>query len=283
MVKPAERREVVSYLRQRYSVSERQACRTMDLHRSTNRIRSRRGGSDEPLREQIRQVAEQKKRWGSRLLLWKLKQDNVCIGKTKFLRLYRSEGLQVTKRKRKRKVAAQRAPLPKPNQPNQQWGMDFMHDRLGEYRNFRVLNVIDLYTRECLAAEVDTNMSGHRVARVLDRLIQKKGKPLAITVDNGPEFTGMALGQWAYDNEVKLDFIAPGKPQQNGFVESFNGTMRDNCLNEHFFTCLEDAYVQIQQWRHDYNHHRPHSSLGSVAPAQFASNWAQQQTESVPV
>jgi putative transposase len=241
----------------------------LNIHRSTCRRHSLRG-SDGPLRERLRQEAADHRRWGYRRLLWLLNEKGITIGRTKLQRIYQEERLQLGKRKRKRKVAGVRVPLDMPTGPNQRWSADFMHDRIGTHRNIRVFNVIDDFTRECLAAEVDTSMSGHRVARVFDRIIRERGKPEGIVLDNGPEFTGMALNTWARNRKVDLDFIDPGKPQQNGLVESFNGSMRDECLNEELFTSLDHANVCIQLWRHHYNHNRPHGSLGQKPPAKYA-------------
>ena len=283
MAKPDDRRQVVAYVRGRYAVSERQACRVFQLNRRTCRNRCLRGAQDEPLRQQLRQCAEEKQRWGSRSLRWLVNQRGLQVGKTRFLRVYREEGLQIHRRKRRRKGPVRRSPMPPPDGPNQQWAMDFMSDRIGTQKTFRMLNVIDVFTRECLASEVDTSLTGHRVVRVLKRLKQQRGKPVSLTMDSGPEFAGRTLAEWAYSEKIDLRFIQPAKPQQNAFCESFNGIMREQCLNQHYFTCLEDAYVKIQQWRNEYNHHRPHGSLNYQPPAQFARNWAQQHDECVPL
>ena len=282
MVRPADRRAAVDHLQQHHGVSQRRACRVITLHRSTCRNRCLRGAQDEPLKQQLRQCAEEKPGWGYRPLLWLINQRGSTVGKTRFQRLYREENLQVGKRRRRRKGRVRRTALPTPDKPNQQWAMDFMTDRIGNTRTFRVLNIIDVFTRECLACEIDTSLTGARVVRVIKRLAQKRGKPASITTDNGPEFRGKDLAQWADEETVELDFIAPGKPQQNGFCESFNGTMRELCLNQHFFTCMEDACIKIQEWRNEYNHHRPHSALNQLPPAQFARNWAPQPDENVP-
>lgn len=186
-------------------------------------------------------------------------------------RLYRLEGLQVRKRRRKRCAGARRAPLPAPTGPNQVWSMDFMRDTLASGRVLRTLNVVDDYTRECLAIEVDTSLPGVRVVEVLEQLAAERGKPRQIRTDNGPEFTGRALDQWCFAQGVEQHFIAPGKPIENGYIESFNGKFRDECLNESWFLSLSDARHTIEQWRRHYNRERPHSALGYRTPEEFAA------------
>ena len=188
-------------------------------------------------------------------------------------RIYREEGLLVRKRARKR-VARERCPLLELTAPNQRWALDFVSDALFWGRKIRMLTVVDVFTREALAVEVDTSLSGVRVARVLDRVIAERGQaPQQITLDNGPELTSRALDQWAYTRSVKLNFIEPGKPVQNCFVESFNGRLRDECLNEHWFLSLTHARQVIEAWRIDYNRTRPHGSLGKRTPEEFRIAW----------
>jgi len=189
-------------------------------------------------------------------------------------RLYREEGLAVRRRKRKRMGAGERSPLAVPTQPNQRWSMDFVSDGLSEGRKFRSLNIVDDYSRECLATEVDTALPGMRVVRGLEQLGERRGLPEVLVMDNGPEFAGQALDVWAYERKVRLHFIAPGKPMQNAFVESFNGKFRDECLNEHWFVSLEDARRKIEAWRQDYNEVRPHSALGNRTPKEFTGGGA---------
>jgi putative transposase len=184
--------------------------------------------------------------------------------------MYREEKLAVRRKRRKRVAQTARQPKVLPDGPNERWSMDFMADSLATGRGFRVLNVVDDYTRECVAIEADTSLSGERVARVLDRVIERRGKPQSVVMDNGPEFTSRALDAWAYEHGIQLDFIRPGKPIENCFVESFNGKFRDECLNQHWFTSLMDARREIEAWRRDYNRVRPHSSLGQIPPAVFA-------------
>ena len=186
-------------------------------------------------------------------------------------RIYRGAGLMVRKRARKR-VARERCPAPAPTRPNQRWSLDFVSDALFWGRKIRMLTVVDVFTREALAIEVDTSLSGVRVARVLDRVIAERGTaPEEITLDNGPELTSKALDQWAYARGVQLCFIQPGKPVQNCFVESFNGRLRDECLNVEVFLSLDDARRKLLEWKTDYNERRPHGSLGDLTPTEFAA------------
>ena len=175
----------------------------------------------------------------------------------------------VQRRKRKRMTGAARVARSTPNQGNQRWSMDFVSDSLASGRKIRVLTVVDDFTRECLALEVDTSLPGLRVARVLDQLAVLRGLPEEITVDNGPEFSGRVLDAWAYEHQVQLHFIEPGKPVQNAYIESFNGKLRDECLNEHWFSTLGQARTTVEAWRDDYNGVRPHSALSNLTPDQF--------------
>lgn len=190
-------------------------------------------------------------------------------------RVYREEKLSLRVRKRRRIASLVRVPMDVPKRPNLRWSMDFVSDQLGSTgRRFRCLTIVDDFTRECLAIEVDTSLPGDRVARVLDRLAFLRGLPQGIVIDNGPEFTGRALDTWAFARKVKLDHIRPGKPVENAFIERFNGRLRDECLNEHWFSTLKEAQVRIEAWRQDYNRNRPHSSLGDMTPEEFAKTVA---------
>lgn len=185
-------------------------------------------------------------------------------------RIYREEGLSLRLRKRKKRASVARIKLPLPQRPNERWSMDFLQDVLSDGRRFRILTVVDQFSRECPTIEVDTSLGGFRVARVLDRLFELRGLPESITVDNGPEFAGKVLDEWAYRKGVRLNFIQPGKPVQNAFIESFNGRIRDECLNESWFKTLEEARKVIEAWRIDYNRVRPHSSLDNLTPEEYA-------------
>ena len=216
-------------------------------------------------------MAGERRRFGYRRLQVMLRREGEVVNHKRVYRLYREEGLSVRKRGRKRVSREGRLPLEAPLRPNQLWCLDFMQDALWWARRFRLLTVVDVYTRESLAIEVDTSLSGARVARVLDRVIAERGaRPDEIVMDNGPELTSRVLDQWAYDRGVRLHFIEPGKPQQNGYIESFNGKLRDECLNEHWFLSLAHARETIEEWRIDYNQRRPHSALGNLTPLEFA-------------
>jgi len=200
-----------------------------------------------------------------------LRREYGTVNHKRVYRWYRQEGLQVRRQQRKRIAAINRTLPHAPERAGEQWAMDFMRDTLASGRSFRTLNVVDAYTRECLAIEVDTSLPGLRVARVLGRLTAGHGTPQTIRVDNGPEFAGVVLDAWAYTKGVHLDFIDPGKPTQNGLLESFNGKFRDECLNQHWFRDLSEARQLIEGWRIDYNHERPHSGLGNRTPREFAA------------
>jgi len=260
---------VVSYLKAEWCLAERRSCGLASIGRSTVRYQRRRSG-DQELRERLRELAGQRRRFGYRRLHVMLRREGEMVNHKRIYRLYREEGLTVRKRRRKRVSRAERVPLQAPSDPDQLWSLDFVQDALWWGRKIRLLTVEDTYTREALAIEVDTSLSGARVARVLDRLIAERGaQPDEIVLDNGPELTSKALDQWAYENGVRLHFIDPGKPQQNGFIESFNGRFRDECLNEHWFLSLADARTTVEEWRIDYNQNRPHSSLGNLTPEEF--------------
>ena len=268
MVSPAAKREAAAWLTEKHGVSQRRACRVLSLNLATCRYQSRRGDGG-VIRKRLRELAEERPKWGYRFLHTLLRREGFAINHKRVYRLYRLEGLKLRRRRRKR-VSRKRSPLVPPSRPNQRWSMDFMSDQLADGRRFRTLNVIDNFSREALAIEPSTSLPGSAVVRTLDRIAEKRGYPETIVMDNGPEFTGRALDAWAYKNRVKLDFIQPGKPTQNAFAESFNGTFRYECLNQHWFVNLRDARYAIEAWRHDYNHVRPHSSLGKSVPAEFA-------------
>jgi putative transposase len=270
MVTPTARRGAVQWIRDRYGLSERRACALSAAARSTVRYRGQREQLDAALRARLEALAAERARFGYRRLHTLLLRCGELINRKRVYRIYREAGLAVHRKKRKRVAQANRQPRVVPTEPNQRWSMDFMGDTLADGRAFRVLNVVDDGSRECPASEVDLSLPGARVTRVLDRLVAERGKPRRIVIDNGPEFTSKALDQWAYANGVELVFIRPGKPVENCFVESFNGKMRDECLNAHWFTTLADARRTIELWRLDYNHVRPHSSLGDLTPAEFA-------------
>ena len=268
MVTPAARREVVAYLQEQHRFSQRRACRVVRAARATVRYQPRRP-DHEALRTRLRELAAARPRFGYRRLTILVRREQGAINHKRVYRLYRLEGLAVRRRGRKR-VARTARVAPAVLLAGQHWAMDFMQDSLASGRPFRTLNIVDLATRECLAIEVDTSLPGARVVRVLAQLCEVRGRPTAITMDNGPGFAGLVLDAWAYREGVQLDFIDPGKPMQNGHLERFNGKFRDECLNQHWFTDLGDARKTIAAWLDDYNRVRPHSALGNLAPLDFA-------------
>jgi putative transposase len=210
-------------------------------------------------------------RFGYRRLHILLAREGLAVNHKRVHRIYQAAGLQVRRRRRKRLTRAERVPLPPASQRLERWSMDFTADTLADGRHFRTLNIVDDFSRECVAIEVDRSLPGLRVTRVLDRLDAAIGLPKTIVVDNGPEFAGRTLDAWAYARGVTLRFIRPGKPIENAYVESFNGKFRDECLNEHWFVNLVDAKATIEAWRIDYNTVRPHSALAGRTPDQFAA------------
>ena len=274
MVTPAARREAVAHLRASLGVSERRACGIVRADRTSIRYWSRRG-DDAALRGRLRELARQRRRFGYRRLHVLLLRDGVRINRKRTQRLYTEEGLTVRKRKSRRRAVGTRTPLPVLALSNERWSLDFVHDQLAGGRRFRVLNVMDDVTRECLAAVVDTSISGKRVARELAHLVAVHGKPTTIVSDNGTELTSDAVLSWAGEAGIDWHYIAPGKPTQNGYVESFNGRMRDELLNETLFTSLAHAREAVAAWADDYNAERPHSALGYATPAAYAAGLRQ--------
>jgi len=270
MVGPAAKREAVAHLRAVMGLSERRACNIVDADRKMVRYRSCRP-PDLALRTQLRDLANERRRFGYRRLFVLLRRDGEPSGINRIYRLYREEGLTVRKRRARRRAVGTRAPILVEAKANARWSLDFVHDQLACGRRFRILNVVDDVTRECLAAIPDTSISGRRVARELTGLIERRGKPDMIVSDHGTEFTSNAMLAWAQENRVTWHFIAPGKPMQNGFCESFNGRMRDELLNESLFFGLNHARIRIAAWADDYNLRRPHSALGYIPPAAYAA------------
>ena len=239
---------------------------------SSQRYRSRRA-PQEALRQRLRELALIRLRWGYRRLHRVLTREGLRVNVKRVYRLYREEGLAVRRRKRKR-VAVARHPMLVPTRLNECWAMDFMSDVLSSGRRYRVFNVVDVLSREALAAEVDTSLPAARVIRALEEIAILRGYPARITLDNGPEFRGMALDTWAYEHGVVLDFIQPGKPIQNSVVESYNGRMRDELLNLHWWRSIGEARDAIDAYRQDFNEARPHSGLGHKTPSEFARHYA---------
>jgi putative transposase len=260
-------------MRREYRRSERQACWLTGMGRSSYRYQAQRR-EDAKLRERLRELAGERRRFGYRRLTVMLRREEWAVNHKRVYRLYREEGLIVRRRQRKRLKAGARRPLALPTEANQLWTMDFTHDQLASGRKFRTLNLMDGYTRESPRIEVDTSLPGLRVVRVLEEVACERGYPAAMQVDNGPEFLSRVVDQWAFEHRVELHFIEPGKPTQNAHIESFNGKFRDECLNENWFLTLPEAREKIQRWRRDYNQARPHSALGYQTPEEFAARAA---------
>jgi putative transposase len=250
-------------------MSERHACVLVGCALSSQRYRSRRPSQAE-LRARLQVLAGERVRWGYRRLHVLLRREGRVVNVKRIYRLYREEGLAVRRRKRKR-VAVARQPQPAPTRMNECWGMDFMSDVLVGGRRYRILNVVEALSRESVASEVDTSLPARRVIRVLDELVLERGCPARIVLDNGTEFRSQALDAWAYEHGVTLEFIQPGKPIQNARVESFNGRMRDEVLNQHWWRTVDEARQAITAYREDYNRVRPHSALGNRTPEEFAA------------
>jgi putative transposase len=257
-----------------FHLSQRRACRLVELQRCSFGYRSRRS-DDIVVRERLRQLAQQHPRWGYRFLALLLRREGHKVNHKRVLRLYREEGLKLRPKRRKKVVSVQRVKPPVTTGINQRWSMDFVSDTLSCGRRFRALSIIDCHSRECLALEVDVSLSGERVVRVLERLRETRSLPQVIQTDNGPEFTGHKLDAWAYQHRVKLFFIEPGKPVQNAHIESFNGKLRNECLNLEWFMNLREAQQVIERWRMEYNQFRPHSALNNLPP----EIWQQNQIE----
>jgi len=249
-------------------LSQRRACRLVGIDHSTLRYRSRRA-DDTGLRKRLRELALERKRFGYRRLGWLLAREGHSMNHKKLYRLYREEKLMVRRRGGRKRALGTRAPMELPHAVNQRWSLDFVSDTLACGRRFRILCVVDDFSRECLATVVDTSLSGVRVVRELDRLTLERVTPRVIVSDNGTELTSNAVLRWANDR-VGWHYIQPGKPVQNAFIESFNSKLRDECLNEHVFRDLAEARQRIEAWRYDYNWFRPHSSLGALTPREFA-------------
>jgi putative transposase len=268
VVTPAAKRQAVAHLCETHVVSERRACTALGVDRSSIRYRSCRAG-DALVRLRIRELATERRRFGYRRLHYLLSRDGTVMNHKRFRRIYREEGLQVRKRGGRKRALGMRAPIALPAGPNQRWSLDFVSDSFTDGRRFRVLAVVDDFTRECLGLAADTSLSGTRVVRELDAVILRRGRPQTCVSDNGTEFTSMAILGWSKSTDIDWHYIAPGKPQQNAFVESFIGRLRDECLNETLFSSLAEARMVLAAWRDDYNRVRPHSALANRTPEEF--------------
>ncbi|WP_456816428.1 IS3 family transposase [Bradyrhizobium sp. USDA 4508] len=271
MVGPAAKRAAVAHLKAVMGLSERRACTIVDADRRMVRYRSCRP-PDTDLRARLRDLAHARRRFGYRRLFVLLRREGEPSGINRIHRIYREEGLTVRKRRARRKAMGCRAPILVEAKPNARWSLDFVHDQFANGRRFRILNIVDDVTKECLGAIPDTSISGRRVARELTTIVARRGKPGLIVSDNGTELTCNAMLAWCKETGIDWHFIAPGKPMQNGFVESFNGRMRDELLNETLFFDLNDTRTKLAAWVADYNGERPHSSLQYLTPAAYAAS-----------
>ena len=262
----AQRREAALKAMREHKISQRRVCDLVGVDPKTVRRECPPDHAD--IRKKMHEIAGTRRRFGYRRVGILLEREGFTMNEKKLYRLYREEGLSVRRRRGRKRARGTRAPMPIPNRPNVRWSLDFVSDTFGASRKFRILAVNDDCTRENLGLIADTSISGARVARELDALVRIYGKPACIVSDNGTEFTSKAILKWANDNGVEWHYIDPGKPQQNGYIESFNGSLRDECLNEEIFDSLADARRKLAIWRYDYNNIRPHSSLGNQTPAE---------------
>ena len=265
-------------MRAKTSISERRACELMGLSRTVLHYKARAQLRNEELRTRIQQLAAERRRFGYRRIHAMLRREGVRVNVKRVHRLYCKDELQVRRRRKRRGVALERRPLLIPHRPDEVWSIDFVCDALEYGRRLKCPTIVDDFTKEAVDIVVDHGISGHYVTRVLAQAARFRQLPKVIRTDQGPEFTGKALDQWAYENKIELRLIQAGKPTQNAYVESFNGKFRDECLNEHWFRSLHEARDIVARWRMDYNQRRPHSALEYQTPSEFASAWRGQQT-----
>ncbi|MDX7954042.1 IS3 family transposase [Lichenihabitans sp. Uapishka_5] len=276
---PGRRREIVADVQAVQGVSERRCCGALGFERSSIRYKSI--GSDQAaLLLRIRDLARTRVRYGYFRIYILLRREGWSVNHKRVYRLYRNDGLSLRlKRPRRHVSAVNRERAAAASAPNALWSMDFVSDALFDGRRLRALTVVDACTREALVIEVDSGIKGEQVVEAVSRIAAVRGAPRSIRVDNGPEFVSKALDRWAYENGVTLDFSRPGKPTDNAFIESFNGRLRDECLNAHWFLSLADARTKIEAWRRDYNESRPHTSLGWMTPSEYAAAVARKAAE----
>lgn len=266
----AQKRTVVSELGRDHKLSQRRSCLLAGLSRSVARYRKK-DVPDPLLLRRLQELAEERPRFGYRRIHVFLVREGWRLNRKKVLRIYRELQLQVRRKKRNQAARASRKRKPIPTRVNEAWSMDFMSDALADGRCFRLLNVVDDCSREAVVMEAGISLPAGRVVRALDQAIEERGRPARITVDNGPEFRSRTLDAWAYGKGIDLCFIQPGKPTENAFVESFNGRVREECLNQHCFRDLEEARAILEDWREDYNTVRPHGSLNNRTPREYAA------------
>lgn len=253
---------------QSFGLSIRRASKLIGISRTSFKYKPKET-DDDAIRTRLKELAQKRRRFGCRRLHVMLRREGFMINHKKTERLYREEKLTLRIRRRKKYASLLRTEIPRPKHPNHIWSMDFMKDALSNGRKIKAFPVVDEYSKKCFHIEVNTSITGKRVCEILNKIALMEGLPEIIMIDNGPEFIGRALDEWAYRRGIKLFFITPGKPVENCYIESFNGKFRDECLNEHWFTSLEHARKEIEDWRVDYNVERPHSSLGYLTPEEF--------------
>jgi putative transposase len=262
----------------RYEMSQRHACQVMELHRSSCRYEAKPDGNDD-LRQLLKALAEARPRWGQDRLHVLVRRQGYLVNHKRTERLYRELGLSLRLRKRRKRVSNLRVPTSLPDRPNQRWSMDFVMDQLVTGQRLKCLTVVDDFSKESPGILAARSITGQTVVEFFDTLAETRALPEVIVCDNGPEFTSLTLDQWAHQHGIRLSFIQPGKPQQNAFIESFNGKLREECLNEELFYDLNDAQAKIEAWRQDYNYHRPHRSLGQRTPVEFIEEYENRLTK----
>ena len=273
MVTAPLRRELVRWM-QAKGMTERRALQVVGMSASAYRYQPR-PDRNQALRERIVGLAQRHRRYGAGMIYLKLRQAGETVNHKRVERLYGLEKLQIRRRRRKKIPVSERQPLLRPGAANEVWSMDFVFDRIATGRSLKALVIVDDATHEAVAVLAEHSIGGERLTRMMDEVCSRRGRPAVIRTDNGKEFTGKAMLNWAYRNEVSLRLIEPGKPNQNAYVESFNGRLRDECLNEHWFTSLPHARLEIERWRREYNEERPKQGLGGLTPTQYAKHLAE--------
>jgi len=267
-VKPGRKRNLAMDISQDYGISQRRACRLLQLNRSTYQYRPH-PPDDRALRMKLKELAFSRPRYGYRRLTILLRREGWVVNDKRVYRLYREESLMVrTKRRRKHAAGLRVKPWPA-TRPAERWSIDFMADQLADGRRFRIFTAVDHFSRECVCVKAGQSLTSQDVTEALDWALARHGQPEVITLDHGTEFTSRHFDGWAYQRGIKLDFITPGCPVENGMIESFNGKLRDECLNMHWFKSLWEAQLLLENWRQQYNEMRPHSSLGNLAPRAY--------------
>lgn len=272
MVGPAAKRIALSHVKEVLKLSERRICRVVGLNRSTASY-TRQPSDDAEVKNKLVKLAELRPRYGQQRLHVLLRREGMMINHKRTERLYRELHLSLRLKKRRRKKSVARVVYLPAQRPQQYWSVDFVHDQIADGRRIKCLTLVDDFSRQCLAIEVARSLRSIHVVDVLERLKFNGLLPSMITLDNGPEFIAKTLDEWTFKNNVKLNFIQPGKPTQNAIIESFNGKFRDECLNQELFFDTNDAKQKIERWRHDYNHNRPHSSLNNKTPSEYLKDW----------